>query len=493
MKSRVLIGRPLSLWVGSVRRRLVGRRLRNRFGDRLRDRRGRLGVADGHHRRPQDPVAATETLAQHGRRGRDADLRRRVVDDRLVQRGVERVARHAEGGDPETVEQSEDPVGHDLEGAGEVTVVPGPLYVVDDREELQREPLGGLVDDQRAVAVDPAPVVGVLGADPLQVLGPLGQLLLQVAAVGGRDLGGRDRGGRRLLGDRRLVLAHLFLSDRAVGGGLGRARVGGGGAGRLVAGRHPDRPADGVDAPLVADHDPRRILVPRRHGRLSVSSSTISASTTSSSAEPVGCPASPASAPGAPSVPASAFCAYSAPPTSWDTRATFSCAVLMASMSEPPSAERRSVNASPSSSFFSAGILSPFSARNFSVWYCSDSARLRVSASSRRRLSSSACASASFIIRSMSSLGRAEPPVMVIDCSLPVPRSLAWTWTMPFASMSNVTSICGRPRGAGGIPTRSNWPRSLLFAAISRSPWKTRMVTAFWLSWAVEKVWLFLV
>jgi hypothetical protein len=47
------------------------------------------------------------------------------------------------------------------------------------------------------------------------------------------------------------------------------------------------------------------------------------------------------------------------------------------------------------------------------------------------------------------------------------------------------------PRGAGGMPTRSNWPRSLLSAAISRSPWKTRIVTADWLSAAVEKTWLF--
>src|ERR1700721_1396188 len=29
---------------------------------------------------------------------------------------------------------------------------------------------------------------------------------------------------------------------------------------------------------------------------------------------------------------------------------------------------------------------------------------------------------------------------------------------MPFASMSNVTSICGTPRGAGGIPTSWNFP-----------------------------------
>ena len=39
--------------------------------------------------------------------------------------------------------------------------------------------------------------------------------------------------------------------------------------------------------------------------------------------------------------------------------------------------------------------------------------------------------------------------VIVIACSLPVPRSLALTFTMPLASMLNVTSICGTPRGAG--------------------------------------------
>ena len=82
---------------------------------------------------------------------------------------------------------------------------------------------------------------------------------------------------------------------------------------------------------------------------------------------------------------------------------------------------------------------------------------------------------------------------MRICCSLLVALSLAETLTMPLASMSKVTSICGMPRGAGGMPTRSNWPSILLSAAISRSPWKTRMVTAVWLSSAVEKTWLFLV
>ena len=75
---------------------------------------------------------------------------------------------------------------------------------------------------------------------------------------------------------------------------------------------------------------------------------------------------------------------------------------------------------------------------------------------------------------------------MVIAWVRPVPLSLALTETMPLASMSKVTSICGMPRGAGGICSRLNWPRILLSAAISRSPWKQRIVTAFWLSSAVE-------
>ena len=52
---------------------------------------------------------------------------------------------------------------------------------------------------------------------------------------------------------------------------------------------------------------------------------------------------------------------------------------------------------------------------------------------------------------------------MVIDCSLPVAGSLADTCTMPLASMSKVTSICGTPRGAGGRSTSWNLPSVLLY------------------------------
>ncbi len=64
---------------------------------------------------------------------------------------------------------------------------------------------------------------------------------------------------------------------------------------------------------------------------------------------------------------------------------------------------------------------------------------------------------------------------------------------MPLASISNVTSICGTPRGAGGMPMRWNLPSVLLSFAISLSPCMTCTSTEGWLSTAVENIWLFLV
>src|SRR2546430_2005033 len=101
------------------------------------------------------------------------------------------------------------------------------------------------------------------------------------------------------------------------------------------------------------------------------------------------------------------------------------------------------------------------------------SALFLISIASFAFLSSSACVSASRCIFSTSSFESPELPVMEIFCSLPVPRSFAETCRMPFASMSKVTSICGTPRGAGGIPSRWNLPSVLLSRAIGRSPWST--------------------
>mmetsp|Transcript_37812 Transcript_37812/g.118466 ORF Transcript_37812/g.118466 Transcript_37812/m.118466 type:complete len:227 (-) Transcript_37812:1105-1785(-) len=82
--------------------------------------------------------------------------------------------------------------------------------------------------------------------------------------------------------------------------------------------------------------------------------------------------------------------------------------------------------------------------------------------------------------------------VMVIFSSLPVDFSTARTLRMPLASMSKVTSICGTPRGIGGIPLRLNLPRRLQSRVMERSPSYTWMSTPGWLSWKVEKVWVFL-
>jgi len=49
--------------------------------------------------------------------------------------------------------------------------------------------------------------------------------------------------------------------------------------------------------------------------------------------------------------------------------------------------------------------------------------------------------------------------VMVIVSFLPVPLSEALTVKIEFSSISKVTSICGTPFGAGGIPYISNFPR----------------------------------
>lgn len=74
-----------------------------------------------------------------------------------------------------------------------------------------------------------------------------------------------------------------------------------------------------------------------------------------------------------------------------------------------------------------------------------------------------------------------------------VPKSLALTLTIPLASISNVTSICGTPLGAGGMFPNWNLPRVLLSAAIGLSPCNTWISTAGWLSTAVLNTWLLLV
>ena len=117
-----------------------------------------------------------------------------------------------------------------------------------------------------------------------------------------------------------------------------------------------------------------------------------------------------------------------------------------------------------------------------------ESAWFNLSIFSRSFLSASALASASAFIFSISSLLKPEEASIRIACSLPVALSLADTFKIPLASISNVTSIWGTPRRAGAIPVKLNWPIDLFCAAIGRSPWSTWIVTSVWLSAAVEKV-----
>ena len=98
------------------------------------------------------------------------------------------------------------------------------------------------------------------------------------------------------------------------------------------------------------------------------------------------------------------------------------------------------------------------------------SASFLVSASSLACLSASAYCSASVTMRSFSESLSFVDAVMVMLICLPVPRSFAVTSSTPSALISKVTSICGTPRGAGGIPSKLKLPRLMLSLAMVRSP-----------------------
>jgi hypothetical protein len=95
-------------------------------------------------------------------------------------------------------------------------------------------------------------------------------------------------------------------------------------------------------------------------------------------------------------------------------------------------------------------------------------------------MSASANCSESFFSLSISSLDSLLFAVIVIFASFCVAKSFAVTFNMPFASMSNVTSIWGTPLGAGGMPDRLNMPSETQSAAIDRSPCTICIVTAVW-------------
>ena len=127
-----------------------------------------------------------------------------------------------------------------------------------------------------------------------------------------------------------------------------------------------------------------------------------------------------------------------------------------------------------SADFLSLSLTLPSKSFNdFSVWKIVASASFLASAKAFFLSSASLLASASFLIFSISSSLRLVEEVIVIDCSLLVPKSLAVTLTIPFASISNLTSICGTPRGEAGILSRRKFPKVLLSEAIGLSPCRT--------------------
>src|SRR5262249_15992434 len=138
--------------------------------------------------------------------------------------------------------------------------------------------------------------------------------------------------------------------------------------------------------------------------------------------------------------------------------------------SSPLRAVRRSETALSTLARSAPSTLSPRSLSDFSTAWISPSALLRELTSSRKRLSSSACASASRTMRLISSSFSPLEALMTIFCSLPVALSLADTLRMPFASMSKDTSICGMPRGAGAMSPTPNFPSDFLSPAPPPSP-----------------------
>ncbi|CAM0798693.1 hypothetical protein AMPH_11119 [Acinetobacter baumannii] len=111
--------------------------------------------------------------------------------------------------------------------------------------------------------------------------------------------------------------------------------------------------------------------------------------------------------------------------------------------------------------FSSSVTLSPRSLTALFELEINASASLRAFASSSNLRSSSAFASASLIIASISASDKPEFALIWIDCSLPVLLSFADTFKIPSALISKDTSICGTPRGAGGMSPNWKLPNNL--------------------------------
>src|SRR5450755_3988042 len=274
----------------------------------------------GHPRRPDDPVADLVAGLQDLYAGRLGDLSGVGMHQCFVERRVERVAGLAVGRQAELGRAGLQGLGHRLEAAGQFAVLPGPPDVIEHRQQFTEHARQCLLPDGRPVSLHALAVIGVLGLQPLQVSGPLGQPGRGVGPGprAGWHRAGLAHAGWHRAGWHRAGLAHAgwhragwHRAGWHRAGRAGRARSSW--RGRVLAARSrrsrraarlrggmPARPdltwrvpyltGLRVDTPAVPDYRALVLLVRRLHQAAppswsaGLSSSTISASTTSSSA-----------------------------------------------------------------------------------------------------------------------------------------------------------------------------------------------------------------
>src|SRR5207248_321528 len=104
-------------------------------------------------RRPDQPVAEQVAAAQDVDTGRLGDLGGGLVRHRLVPGRVERVALLAERAEPELRQRVDQLLGHRAERADQVTVLAGPVHVVQYRQQRRQYRGDRLLGDEPAVAV----------------------------------------------------------------------------------------------------------------------------------------------------------------------------------------------------------------------------------------------------------------------------------------------------------------------------------------------------
>src|SRR5262245_35669113 len=189
--------------------------------------------------------------------------------------------------------------------------------------------------------------------------------------------------------------------------------------------------------------DAEHRVVVTTHGHFFSPRSSNSASTTSPSLAPPGgvVPLAPRPAPPAPAWPWLWSSRYMISASLCEACVSVSWARFMRSKSSVLRASRASSSASSTALRSASASLLPCSDSVRSVEYTSESVWFRTSISCLRLVSSAALDSASFTMRSISSLVRPDDAVMVMFCCLAVGVSLAETLGLGLAYMSVVVEL----------------------------------------------------